>query len=72
MSSAADLSPAHTAPRGGQPLRRLLRDPMGLLGLILVGATAISAGCLTAFLQSSQLPEDDPDFYNDTFYNEGQ
>jgi peptide/nickel transport system permease protein len=38
MSSVADPSPAIAAPRGGQPLRRLLRDPMGLLGLILVAA----------------------------------
>jgi peptide/nickel transport system permease protein len=39
MSSVADPpSPAIAAARGGQPLRRLLRDPMGLLGLILVAA----------------------------------
>ena len=39
-----------------------------LLGLILVGATAISAGCLTAFLQSSRLPEyDDSDDDSEVF-----
>ena len=38
MSSAADLSTAIAAPRGGRSLQRLLRDPMGLLGLILVVA----------------------------------
>ena len=38
MSSVADPSPAIAAPRGGQPLQRLLHDPMGLLGLILVAA----------------------------------
>jgi peptide/nickel transport system permease protein len=38
MSSVADLVPPRPAPRGTRPLARLLRDPMGLLGLILVAA----------------------------------
>jgi peptide/nickel transport system permease protein len=38
MSSVADLVPPRPALRGTRPLARLLRDPMGLLGLILVAA----------------------------------
>jgi peptide/nickel transport system permease protein len=38
MSSAAELAPTRPAPHGERPLARLLRDPMGLPGLILVAA----------------------------------